>query len=73
MHYEILGDPMFRERDVPRMLELATAREEGDTHVPEELRPLSCPQPAGKQLRAISAVIRYHASWVLPISGAADP
>ena len=27
MHYEILGDPIFRERDVPRMLELATARE----------------------------------------------
>ena len=31
MHYEILGDPIFRERDVPRMLELATARAEGDT------------------------------------------
>ena len=26
MHYEILGDPIFRERDVPRMLELAVAR-----------------------------------------------
>src|SRR6186713_3364333 len=26
MHYEILGDPIFREREVPRMLELATAR-----------------------------------------------
>src|SRR5574339_337423 len=26
MHYEILGDPIFRERAVPRMLELATAR-----------------------------------------------
>ena len=24
MHYEILGDPMFRERDVPRMLELSS-------------------------------------------------
>ena len=32
MHYELLGDPIFRERDVPRMLELATAREDGDTH-----------------------------------------
>src|SRR5688572_27706592 len=31
MHYEILGDPMFRERDLPRMLELAKARQEGDT------------------------------------------
>ena len=30
MHYDILGGPIFRERDVPRMLELATAREDGD-------------------------------------------
>jgi cyclic dehypoxanthinyl futalosine synthase len=37
MHYEILGDPIFRERDVPRMLELATARNEGDDSVPAEL------------------------------------
>jgi cyclic dehypoxanthinyl futalosine synthase len=26
MHYEVLGDPIYRERDVPRMLALATAR-----------------------------------------------
>jgi cyclic dehypoxanthinyl futalosine synthase len=31
MHYEILGDPIFRERAVPRMLELAVARADGDT------------------------------------------
>jgi cyclic dehypoxanthinyl futalosine synthase len=31
MHYEILGDPIFRERAVPRMLELAVARSDGDT------------------------------------------
>jgi cyclic dehypoxanthinyl futalosine synthase len=31
MHYEILGDPIFRERNVPRMLELAVARADGDT------------------------------------------
>jgi cyclic dehypoxanthinyl futalosine synthase len=31
MHYEILGDPVFRERAVPRMLELAVARAEGDS------------------------------------------
>ncbi len=30
MHYEILGDPVFRERAVPRMLELAVARADGD-------------------------------------------
>jgi cyclic dehypoxanthinyl futalosine synthase len=31
MHYEILGDPIFRERAVPRILELAVARADGDT------------------------------------------
>jgi cyclic dehypoxanthinyl futalosine synthase len=31
MHYEILGDPIFREREVPRMLHLAVARADGDT------------------------------------------
>src|SRR3954462_13110693 len=38
MHYDILGDPIFRERDVPRMRALATAREHGDAGMPEELR-----------------------------------
>jgi len=37
MHYEILGDPIFRERTVNRILELAKAREEGDAQVPSEL------------------------------------
>jgi cyclic dehypoxanthinyl futalosine synthase len=37
MHYELLGDPIFREREVPRMLELATARLAGETSVPAEL------------------------------------
>jgi cyclic dehypoxanthinyl futalosine synthase len=37
MHYEILGDPVFRERNIPRLLELATARAGGDTSVPVEL------------------------------------
>ena len=51
MHYEILGDPIFRERDVPRMLSLATAREDGDTSVPEELRHYPAKSRLGKQLR----------------------
>src|SRR5262249_38664628 len=38
MHYELRGPPIFRERDVPRMLELATARADGDTSVPDELK-----------------------------------
>jgi cyclic dehypoxanthinyl futalosine synthase len=51
MHYEILGDPIFRERDVPRMLALGTARADGDTSVPEELRNYPARSRAGKQLR----------------------
>ena len=37
MHYEILGDPIFREREVPRMLELAVARRDGDAVRPPEI------------------------------------
>jgi cyclic dehypoxanthinyl futalosine synthase len=48
MHYELLGDPIFRERNVPRMLELAIAREEGDTSVPDELRFYPARSRAGK-------------------------
>jgi cyclic dehypoxanthinyl futalosine synthase len=53
MHYELLGDPIFREREVPRMLELATAREDGDVSVPEELLKYPARSRAGKQLRVI--------------------
>ncbi len=51
MHYEILGDPVFRERDVPRRLALGKAREDGDTSVPEELRQYPARSRSGKQLR----------------------
>jgi cyclic dehypoxanthinyl futalosine synthase len=51
MHYEILGDPIFRERNVPRMLSLATARTDGDTSVPEELRNYPARSRQGKALR----------------------
>jgi len=54
MHYEILGDPIFREREVPRMLELATARADGDTSVPDELINYPARSRTGKQLRVIS-------------------
>jgi cyclic dehypoxanthinyl futalosine synthase len=53
MHYEILGDPIFREREVPRMLALATARSEGDTSVPDELRNYPARSRQGKQLRLV--------------------
>jgi cyclic dehypoxanthinyl futalosine synthase len=51
MHYEILGEPIFREREVPRMLELATARADGDTSIAEELRFYPARSRAGKQER----------------------
>jgi cyclic dehypoxanthinyl futalosine synthase len=51
MHYEILGDPIFRERDVPRMLELAVARGDGDTSRPAELKNYAARSAAEKRLR----------------------
>ena len=51
MHYEILGDPVFRERDVPRMLTLGQARADGDSSVPEELSRYPARSQAGKRLR----------------------
>jgi cyclic dehypoxanthinyl futalosine synthase len=51
MHYEILGDPIYREREVPRMLELATARADGDTSVPDELVKYPARSRSGKKLR----------------------
>jgi cyclic dehypoxanthinyl futalosine synthase len=53
MHYEVLGDPVCRERKVPRMLELAVAREAGDTSVPEELLNYPARSRAGRQIRVI--------------------
>jgi cyclic dehypoxanthinyl futalosine synthase len=51
MHYEILGDPIFREREVPRMTALGTARTAGDASVPDELRQYPARSRAGKRLR----------------------
>ncbi len=51
MHYEILGDPIFRVREVPRMLSLATARAEGDDSIPAELINYPARSAAGKRLR----------------------
>jgi cyclic dehypoxanthinyl futalosine synthase len=52
MHYELLGDPIFREREVPRVLELATARADGDTSVPAELANYPARSAAGKRRRS---------------------
>ena len=37
MHYEILGEPIFRERAVPRRLSLDVAKNDGDALMPDEL------------------------------------
>ena len=102
MHYDILGGPIFREREVPRMLELATAREDGDHCADARRAPLvSGAEPdrqageiagwkdcriAGRKVGrhvespfsfpfcnpaippSCNVMIRYHASWILPIS-----
>jgi hypothetical protein len=51
MHYEVLGDPIFRLREVPRMLELATARAAGDVSVPAELSNYAARSREGKASR----------------------
>jgi cyclic dehypoxanthinyl futalosine synthase len=53
MHYEILGDPIFREREIPRMLALGQARDDGDTSVPDELRQYPARSQSGKRQRTV--------------------
>jgi cyclic dehypoxanthinyl futalosine synthase len=52
MHYDILGDPFFRDHDVRRMLELSTARDAGDNSVPAELMNYEARSAAGKKQRS---------------------
>jgi cyclic dehypoxanthinyl futalosine synthase len=52
MHYEILGGPIFRERDVPRMLELAVARADRRGGEAEDLRGYAARSAAAKRTRA---------------------
>ncbi|HEX6975068.1 MAG TPA: cyclic dehypoxanthinyl futalosine synthase [Vicinamibacterales bacterium] len=51
MHYERLGAPIFREREVPRMLELAVARADGDTSRPPEIVRYAARSAAEKKAR----------------------
>jgi cyclic dehypoxanthinyl futalosine synthase len=51
MHYDVLGDPVFREREVPRMLSLATARVNGDGSTPQELKQYPARSRQGKASR----------------------
>ena len=51
MHYDVLGEPIFRQREVPRMLSLARARAEGDQSVPAELLKYEARSRPGRQTR----------------------
>jgi cyclic dehypoxanthinyl futalosine synthase len=51
MHYDVLGDPIFRERAVPRMLELAVARAAGDASRAPEVNRYAARSPAEKKAR----------------------
>jgi cyclic dehypoxanthinyl futalosine synthase len=51
MHYEMLGGPIFRERAVPRTLELAVARADGDTSRPPEIVRYAARSAAEKKAR----------------------
>jgi cyclic dehypoxanthinyl futalosine synthase len=51
MHYEILGGPVFREREVPRMLELAVARADGAGGEADDLRGYEARSAAARRTR----------------------
>jgi cyclic dehypoxanthinyl futalosine synthase len=51
MHYDILGDPIFRTREVPRMLELAVARADGRAGEAEDLRDYEARSASAKRAR----------------------
>jgi cyclic dehypoxanthinyl futalosine synthase len=51
MHYEMLGDPVFRERDVPRMLALSVARQDGRAGEADDLRPYAARSAVGRARR----------------------
>jgi cyclic dehypoxanthinyl futalosine synthase len=51
MHYDVLGEPIFRERDVPRMRELAVARTDGRGGEAEDLKSYAARTAKGKLAR----------------------
>jgi cyclic dehypoxanthinyl futalosine synthase len=51
MHYEIVGDPICREREVPRMRELATARADGLGGEADDLRGYAARSADGRARR----------------------
>jgi cyclic dehypoxanthinyl futalosine synthase len=55
MHYDILGEPMFRLQQIPRRFGLDVARADGDTHVPGELANYAARSRAAKAARSAAA------------------
>jgi cyclic dehypoxanthinyl futalosine synthase len=51
MHYDVLGDPIFRVRAVPRMLSLATARADGSGGEAPDVKSYPARSRAGKEAR----------------------
>ena len=56
MHYEILGDPIVRQREVPRMLALSVARADGRGGESEEMRRYAARSAAGRAAREAAAL-----------------
>ncbi|ODS57024.1 MAG: dehypoxanthine futalosine cyclase [Acidobacteria bacterium SCN 69-37] len=55
MHYDILGGPIFRERAVPRMLELAVARADGQAGESDDLRGYEARSTGGRRRRSATS------------------
>jgi cyclic dehypoxanthinyl futalosine synthase len=51
MHYEVLGDPIFRERAIPRTLSLSTARDHDEAGEAPELQRYPARSRTGKRVR----------------------
>ncbi len=60
MHYEILGDPIFRERAVPRRLSLDVAKADGADLMPDELANYAGRSRAAKRARETAASSSTH-------------
>ena len=52
MHYDLLGEPIFRERTVPRQHALAVARADGEAGEAEDLRGYAARSAAGRRARS---------------------
>jgi cyclic dehypoxanthinyl futalosine synthase len=51
MHYEVLGDPIFQQREVPRMHALAVARADGSAGEADDLRGYAARSATGRRAR----------------------